>query len=137
MLSDIEIAQASEMLHIRDIAARVGIDGDELEFYGNYKAKIPTEIIKKAEKYEDSYLEELFDVLADAGVPGVTYMPSRNTDAQIVRLQEQCRRHGIREISGEDINSPRQGFICEKLAEPGFRHLVDAAWDLVHREERD
>ena len=92
---------------------------------------------KKAEKYEDSYLEELFDVLADAGVPGVTYMPSRNTDAQIVRLQEQCRRHGIREISGEDINSPRQGFICEKLAEPGFRHLVDAAWDLVHREERD
>ena len=92
---------------------------------------------KKAEKYEDSYLEELFDVLADAGVPGVTYMPSRNTDAQIRRLQEQCRRHGIREISGEDINSPRQGFICEKLAEPGFKHLVDAAWDLVRREERD
>ena len=92
---------------------------------------------KKAEKYEDSYLEELFDVLSDAGVPGVTYMPSRNTEVQIARLREQCRRHGIREISGEDINSPRQGFICEKLAEPGFTHLVDAAWELVRREERD
>jgi len=92
---------------------------------------------KKAEKYEDSYLEELFDVLSDAGVPGVTYMPSRNTELQIARLREQCRRHGIREISGEDINSPRQGFICEKLAEPGFTHLVDAAWELVRREERD
>ncbi len=91
---------------------------------------------KKAEKYEDSYLEELFQVLHDAGVPGVTYMPSRNTAAQIERLREQCRKYGIREISGEDINSPRQGFICDKLAEPGFTHLVDAAWDLVHREER-
>lgn len=92
---------------------------------------------KKAEKYEDSYLSELFDVLSDAGVPGVTYMPSRNTEAQIARLREECRKHGIREISGEDINSPRQGFICSKLAEPGFTHLVDAAWQLVEREKRD
>lgn len=44
MLSDIEIAQASEMLNIKDVAARVGIGGDELEFYGKYKAKIPSEV---------------------------------------------------------------------------------------------
>ena len=34
MLSDIEIAQNAEMKHIRDIAAVLGIDADELEYYG-------------------------------------------------------------------------------------------------------
>ena len=56
MLSDIEIAQASEMLHIKEIAARVGIDGDELEFYGKYKAKIPSEMIDKVNGNEDGKL---------------------------------------------------------------------------------
>ena len=56
MLSDIEIAQASEMLHIKDIAALVGIDGDELEFYGKYKAKIPSEIIERVSDNKDGKL---------------------------------------------------------------------------------
>ena len=56
MLSDIEIAQASEMLHIKEIAARVGIDGDELEFYGKYKTKIPSEIIDRVGNNKDGKL---------------------------------------------------------------------------------
>ena len=37
--SDIEIAQEATMLHIRDVAEKVGITEDDLEYYGRYKAK--------------------------------------------------------------------------------------------------
>lgn len=40
MKTDIEIAQETKMLHIRDIAAKLDITEDELEFYGKYKAKL-------------------------------------------------------------------------------------------------
>lgn len=39
MLSDIEIAQNAKMMKIYDIAAKIGIDDEELEPYGHYKAK--------------------------------------------------------------------------------------------------
>ena len=38
--SDIEIAQSTEMQHIRDIAKKAAIDEKYVEQYGNYKAKI-------------------------------------------------------------------------------------------------
>jgi formate--tetrahydrofolate ligase len=38
--SDIEIAQATKMEHILDVAKTAGIDGKYLEQYGNYKAKV-------------------------------------------------------------------------------------------------
>ena len=56
MLSDIEIAQRAEMLHIRDIAAKAGIIEDNLEFYGKYKAKLTAEAIKEAENNENGKL---------------------------------------------------------------------------------
>jgi hypothetical protein len=90
---------------------------------------------KKAEKFEDSYLDELFAFLAQAGVHGITYMPSRNTRAQMERLMALCREFGMTEISGEDINQPRQSFICQQLSDPMFAHLVDMAWKLVEREK--
>lgn len=50
--SDIEIAQAAKMQHIRDIAGNLGIPEDDIEMYGKYKAKLPLSIIdkKKIEK---------------------------------------------------------------------------------------
>ena len=39
-LSDIEIAQATEMAPIVSIAAKLGIEEDELDLYGKYKAKV-------------------------------------------------------------------------------------------------
>lgn len=90
---------------------------------------------KKAEKFEDSYLDELFAFLAQAGVHGITYMPSRNTREQMERLMGLCREFGMTEISGEDINQPRQSFICQQLSDPMFAHLVDMAWKLVEREK--
>ena len=39
--SDIEIAQNATMSHIKDIAKKISISEDDLEFYGKYKAKLP------------------------------------------------------------------------------------------------
>ena len=40
MLSDLEIAQQAKLLPIKDIAKKLGLKEDDLEFYGKYKAKI-------------------------------------------------------------------------------------------------
>jgi len=45
MLSDIEIAQATEPKHIKLIAAKLNIDVDDLEYYGKHKAKLPLNLI--------------------------------------------------------------------------------------------
>ena len=47
--SDIEIAQEAKLMHIRDVAEKVGIVEDDLEYYGKYKAKLTEEYLKKAE----------------------------------------------------------------------------------------
>ncbi len=90
---------------------------------------------KKAEKFEDEYLDELFDLLVDIGYPAVTYMPPRNTPEQMARLQRLARDRGLMEISGVDINSSRQSFNCPELLSPQCLHLVDSAWALVAHEK--
>ncbi|MDZ7738171.1 MAG: formate--tetrahydrofolate ligase [Bacteroidales bacterium] len=45
MKSDIAIAQATKMKHITEIAEKLGVDRDELELYGHYKAKMPLKLI--------------------------------------------------------------------------------------------
>jgi formate--tetrahydrofolate ligase len=47
--SDIEIAQEAKMLHIREVAEKIGISEDDLEYYGKYKAKLSEEYLKKVE----------------------------------------------------------------------------------------
>lgn len=89
---------------------------------------------KKAQKFEDSYLDELLPVLKDLGFEAIAYMPSRNTDAQLSRVMGLCRQHGFMEISGEDINQPRQDFICVRIREPEYAHLADGTWALVGHE---
>ena len=56
MLSDIEIAQQVKMLPINEIAENFGIDVDDLEMYGKYKAKVSFDFIKKMEKKENGKL---------------------------------------------------------------------------------
>lgn len=90
---------------------------------------------KKAAKFEDDFLDELFEMLKEEGVHGVTYMPARNTREQMTRLQKLCREYGMTEISGEDVNSSRQSMICRQLEDPQFKHLVDATWKLIEREK--
>ena len=45
--SDIEIAQSVKMRPIEDVAAELGLERDELDFYGKYKAKIPLEVSQR------------------------------------------------------------------------------------------
>ena len=49
MLSDIEIAQQAKLLPIKEVAAKIGISEDELEFYGKYKAKLSDELANRVE----------------------------------------------------------------------------------------
>ena len=56
MKSDIEIAQSTEMVHIREVAASLGISEDDLELYGKYKAKISDEFIKSIKDRPDGKL---------------------------------------------------------------------------------
>ena len=44
MKTDIQIAQEASMLHIKEVAAKLGIKEEELEFYGKYKAKLSDEL---------------------------------------------------------------------------------------------
>lgn len=55
MPTDIEIAQACEMKPIKEIAQRLGIQEDDLEFFGKYKAKLPLKLIED-EKIKNSNL---------------------------------------------------------------------------------
>ncbi len=47
MKSDIEIAQAAKMRHISEIAESVGLEEDDLELYGNYKAKVDLSVLDR------------------------------------------------------------------------------------------
>lgn len=56
MLTDIEIAQATKMLEIKEIAAKLGVSEDEIEPYGHYKAKLSQKLIDRAAKNPDGKL---------------------------------------------------------------------------------
>jgi formate--tetrahydrofolate ligase len=53
--SDLEIAQAAPIRHIKEIAAKIGISNDDLEYYGKYKAKLPLKMIDN-EKVQQHHL---------------------------------------------------------------------------------
>ena len=57
VLKDIEIAQKVKLKNIKEIGEKIGIKEDELELYGNYKAKLQNKIYKRlAEKKNNLYL---------------------------------------------------------------------------------
>ena len=56
MKTDIQIAQEAEMLHIREVAAKVGIEEEDLEFYGKYKAKLSDELMERVKDRPDGKL---------------------------------------------------------------------------------
>lgn len=56
MLSDIEIAQQAKMKKINEIADMIGINDDELEPYGHYKAKISGSVLDRLKDKPDGKL---------------------------------------------------------------------------------
>ena len=91
---------------------------------------------KKAQKFEDDYLDDVFECLKEEGVTAVTYMPTRNTPAKLERLRGLCDSYGMFQISGEDINSPRQSFVIRAMENPLFQNLIDATWKLIEHENQ-
>lgn len=91
---------------------------------------------KKAQKFEDDYIEEVFECLKEEGVTAVTYMPTRNTMAQLEKLRSLCDQYGMFQISGEDINTPRQSFIIRAMENPMFANLIEATWKLIEHEKQ-
>lgn len=89
---------------------------------------------KKSQKFEDDFLDELVPWLAKAGFLALTYMPTRNTKQQLERVMTLCEENDLFQISGEDINSPSQSFICKALEKPEFKHLITATWALIGHE---
>ncbi len=56
MKTDIEIAQEAELIPIVDVAKRIGIEADDLELYGKYKAKVSDEYIEAVKDQPDGRL---------------------------------------------------------------------------------
>ena len=93
---------------------------------------------KRAQKFEDDFLDELVPFLAGLGYRAITYMPSRNTPAQLKRIRALCDKYGLFQISGEDINSPRQSFVCEAQRAPEFycKHNLEWFYRLIKNPSR-
>ncbi len=91
---------------------------------------------KKAQKFEDDYIEDLFECLKEENVKAVTYMPTRNTPEQLTRLRKLCDDYGMFQVSGEDINSPRQSFVIRAMENPLFANLIEATWKLIEHENK-
>ena len=89
---------------------------------------------KRAEKFEDDFIEELFTELSRLGYRAVTYMPPRNTPEQLRNLRRLSAEWGFMEISGVDINNSRQSFNCPEVLRDEFRHLLDTTWALIAHE---
>ena len=89
---------------------------------------------KRRKKFEDDYIDLLFDVIKELKFKAVTYMPSRNTMEQLRRVRALCENTDFFQISGEDINSPRQSFICEAQRNPEFANLYESTMTLIRHE---
>ena len=134
-VSRIYMPATDECMHARELAALAKSTGALLcyAYLGDVTDSVTGD--KRSGKFEDGYLDELFETLRDIGADAVTYMPSRNTLAQLTRVQKMCADQGFLQISGEDVNSPRQSFVCEQLRLAQFRHLTEATWALIEREK--
>ncbi|MDR2184033.1 MAG: PHP domain-containing protein [Clostridiales bacterium] len=134
LVKDFYIEASAELPHVSDFVAM----GDALgaipayAYLGDVGDSVTGD--KRTQKYEDSYLDELAEFLKNTGFKAITYMPTRNTHAQLARVMRLCERHGLFEICGEDINTPFQPFVCEALRRDEYKHLITAAWALVGHE---
>ena len=111
----IYVDATDECPNVRDVAALCE-KMDALLCYaylGDVTASVTGD--KKAQKFEDDYLDDVIACIKGCGIRAVTYMPTRNTPEQLARLRALCEKNGLFQVSGEDINSPRQSFIIRAM----------------------
>ena len=131
----IYIDATDECPNVRDVAALCArVDALLCYAYlGDVTASVTGD--KKAQKFEDDYLDDVIACIKDCGIRAVTYMPTRNTPEQLARLRRLCEENGLFQVSGEDINSPRQSFVIRAMEKPLFSNLIDATWKLIQHEK--
>jgi hypothetical protein len=134
LIESIYVDAADELPHISEFVALAEKLGaiPTYAYLGDVGISVTGD--KKTQTFEDSYLDELIAYLKAIGMRAVTYMPARNSAGQLKRIMSLCKAHGLMQISGEDINSPLQEFVCKKIETPEFRHLIDSAWALIGHE---
>ena len=134
LISRFYVDAKEELMDIRDVldmADRIGAIAS-YAYLGDVGDSVTGD--KKAQTFEDECLDELFPYLKEIGFKAVSYMPSRNTPAQLDRLRALCDRYQMFQISGEDINQPRQAFVCMAQRDPKFSNLYEATWALIAHE---
>ncbi|HLV09746.1 MAG TPA: formate--tetrahydrofolate ligase [Halanaerobiales bacterium] len=72
MKSDVEIAQNAVMEPVNRIAKSIGLDDDDIELYGKYKAKVNTDVLKKFQNSENGKLVLLTAITPTAAGEGKT-----------------------------------------------------------------
>lgn len=55
-MEDVEIARSTKLIKINEVAEKIGINEEELELYGKYKAKISSDINKRLENKKNGKL---------------------------------------------------------------------------------
>lgn len=55
-MEDVEIARSTKLKKINEVAKSIGIDEEELELYGKYKAKILPDVMKRLKDKKDGKL---------------------------------------------------------------------------------
>ena len=90
---------------------------------------------KKTQKFEDDILDEMFACLHDYGMRGFSYAPTRNAPDQVERVRALCRKYGMLEVLGEDINQPRQNFIIKQDSEADRQFFNDSTWAIIGHEK--
>ena len=58
MKTDIQIAQEATLQPIKEVAATIGIEEEDLELYGKYKAKISDELIARSHNLSLIHISE-------------------------------------------------------------------------------
>lgn len=136
IISGFYVPATDELMHITDLctlAKRVGAIAC-IPYLGDVGASVTGD--KRAQKFEDDYLEDWVAYVKSLGFDAITYMPSRNTPEQLKRLRAAIAANNLWEISGEDINTSRQQFICASMRDPYFDALRVSAYALIAHEAR-
>jgi formate--tetrahydrofolate ligase len=84
--SSLEVAQAADLRPIEDVGADLGLDAEELELYGRYKAKVP---LSASERRRDAALGELVAVTAITPTP-----PGEGKTTTAIGLTDALTRSG-------------------------------------------
>ena len=136
LISRFYVPATDELMHAKD-AVKLANEIGAIPVY-SYLGDVGDSVTgdKRAQKFEDDYLDELIQWVADAGYKAIAYFPTRNTPEQLKRLKALIAKHGLMPISGEDINSPRQQFVCMAQRAPEFADLYESAWALIEHELR-